>query len=107
MLSGSEIKKEFPNRNIMNSNKSKVTLTLLAVVLVLFALSECRKNKDATESTPAAVKEITPSVTKVTPEPVVAGKPDAPAPAVNTSPAPTSAKPIPAPGLPPEHRPIF
>jgi hypothetical protein len=89
----------------MKSNKSKVTLTLIAIALVIFGLSQCR-SKDA-ESTPVAPVESKPAVTEKAAEPATS-KAAEPAPATTPSKsADKTEKPVPAAGLPPEHRPIF
>ena len=89
----------------MKSNKSKITLTVIAIILAIFALTQCQ-SKDA--STPAvAPAETKPVVAEKAPEPVAPK-------AVQPSPAPAQPKPVekkekaaPAAGSPPEHRPIF
>jgi hypothetical protein len=93
----------------MKSNKSKITLTIIAVALAIFALTQCQ-SKDAT------VPATTPAVAPVETQPVVAEKaPEPVAPkAAQPVPAPAQPKPVekkekaaPAAGSPPEHRPIF
>ncbi len=89
----------------MKSNKSKVTLTLIAIALVVFGLSQCR-SKD-TEVTPVTPVETKPATVEKTTEPAT---PKAAEPAPVAAPAKSvekKEKPVPAPGLPPEHRPIF
>ena len=92
----------------MKSNKSKITLTLIAIALVIFALTQCQSKDTAA---PATTPNITPPETKtsVVKKPVEPVTPKAaestPAPA--TKPVIKSEKPVPAPGQPPEHRPIF
>jgi hypothetical protein len=93
----------------MKSKKSKVTLTLIAIALAIFALTQCNP-KDATA--PVTSPAVAPVETKTVvaekaPEPV-APKAAEPAPASGQSKsAQKTEKPVPAPGLPPEHRPIF
>jgi type IV secretory pathway VirB10-like protein len=98
-----------PSNYFMKSNKSKITLTVIAIALAIFALTQCQ-SKDAT------VPATTPAVAPVETQPVVAEKaPEPVAPkAVQPSPAPAQPKPVekkekaaPAAGSPPEHRPIF
>ena len=89
----------------MKSNKSKITLTVIAIVLAIFALTQCQsKDAVAPASTPAETKPV---VAEKAPEPVAPK-------AVQPSPAPAQPKPVekkekaaPAAGSPPEHRPIF
>ena len=91
----------------MKSNKSKVALTVIAIALAIFALTQC-KSKDVTapETSPAvAPVEAKPAVVEKAPEPV-APKVAEPGPAA-VKPAQKTEKTVPAPGLPPEHRPIF
>jgi amino acid transporter len=93
----------------MKSNKSKITLTVIAIALAIFALTQCQsKDAAAPTTTPAvAPTETKTSAVKKAVEPV-APKATEPATASNQSkPAQKSEKPVPAPGQPPEHRPIF
>ena len=89
----------------MKSNKSRVTLTLIAIALIIFGLSQCR-SKDtevtATSSTEAAVETKTPVAEKASEPTASKGTESTPAKS-----AEKKEKPVPAPGLPPEHRPIF
>ena len=89
----------------MKSNKSRVTLTLIAIALIIFGLSQCRsKDEAAPTSAPVETKTV---VTEKAPEPA-APKAAEPAPvAEQPKPVEKKEKPVPAPGLPPEHRPIF
>ncbi len=93
----------------MKSNKSKITLTVIAFALAIFALTQCQ-SKDAVA--PATTPAVAPTETKT---PAIEKAPQSEAPkatepaaASNQSkPAQKSEKPVPAPGQPPEHRPIF
>ena len=93
----------------MKSNKSRVTLTLIAIALIIFGLSQCRSKDEAasTTSPTAAPVETKTVVAEKAPEPA-APKAAEPAPvAEQPKPVEKKEKPVPAPGLPPEHRPIF
>jgi len=109
MLKSSETTK--PNTNFMKSNKSRITLTLIAIALLIFGLSQCQsKDSEGTatvETKNSSDKKASEPASSKSSEPV-SSKKDQPAPA-KTQPksAEKSEKPAPAPGLPPEHRPIF
>jgi type IV secretory pathway VirB10-like protein len=89
----------------MESNKSRITLTVIAIALVIFGLSQCQsKDTEATTVTPVETKStaVEKAPEAATPKPAEpASAKSQPKPAVKTE------KPAPAPGLPPEHRPIF
>ena len=115
MLNSLEIIK--PNNYFMKSNKSKITLTVIAIALAIFALTQCQsKDVAAPASTPAVVPaETKPVVAEKAPE-AIAPKTAEPAPQPAPQPAPATAQPkpiekkekaAPAAGSPPEHRPIF
>ena len=89
----------------MKSNKSKITLTVIAIALAIFGLSQCQ-SKDP-EATPVSPVETKSAADKKAAEPA-SSKPAEPATASSQpKSAGKSEKPAPAPGLPPEHRPIF
>lgn len=89
----------------MKSNKSRITLTLIAIALLIFGLSQC-ESKDPETGTTASV-ETKNTADKKAAEPA-SSKPAEPAPAKSQPKSSgKSEKPAPAPGLPPEHRPIF
>ena len=81
----------------MKSNKSKITLTVIAIALAIFGLSQCQ-SKDP-EATPVSPVETKSTADKNAAEPATASS--------QPKSAGKSEKPAPAPGLPPEHRPIF
>ena len=93
----------------MKSNKSRVTLTLIAIALIIFGLSQCRSKDEVASTTSPTAKPVE---TKAV---VTEKAPDASAPKA-AEPTPAAQQPksvekkeksVPAPGLPPEHRPIF
>lgn len=92
----------------MKSNKSTVTLTLIGIALAIFALTQCQSKEAATPATTPAVVPVetkAPAVEKVS-EPT-APKAAEPVSKSTANPVSKSEKPVPAPGSPPEHRPIF
>jgi hypothetical protein len=107
MLNPSETTK--PNNYFMKSHTSKITLTIIAVALAIFALTQCQSKDVVAPATSPAVApvETKPVVAEKAPEPVAPK-------AVQPSPTPAQTKPVekkekaaPAAGSPPEHRPIF
>jgi hypothetical protein len=89
----------------MKSNKSRITLTLIAIALVIFGLSQCQSRDVAVspvvpiETKSTAVEKAAEPATSKAAEPALAKS--------QPKSAGNSKKAGPAPGLPPEHRPIF